>query len=147
METAQAQPIAAPTCVGESCIDQNPVAYGCDLDATIEDELTVTVNRWQDAWLPQTIVVQKMYSAACQANWTRAYIPNGTYVFIQEINIVNKQRSARGMLQTNGITAYFWANSNMSSGGLTNQACVALPIFSGSSGHDLYDRHCTEFSQ
>lgn len=145
MGAAHAQSIGAPSCIGVACTDKNPVEYGCDLDAYVEDEITATVFRWQDGWQPQVIVVQKMYSVSCQANWSRAFIPADTYLFIQELNLADNNQPARGMIQATG-TGYFWADSHMSNGAIVNQACAALPIFSSGSGHDLYDRHCTNLN-
>lgn len=133
------------SCFGASCIDKKPGEYGCDPDAVIEDERIVTVNRWQDGGQAQEIVIQKMYSASCRTNWTRAYIPNNTYLFIKEQSPANQTQPVRGMFQADG-TGYFWADSYMADGIVINQACVALPVLSSGSGHDLYDRHCTDLN-
>jgi hypothetical protein len=135
----------ARSCFGASCIDQHPIEYGCDRDAVVEDERTVTVNRWQDGGQAQEIVIQKMYSASCNANWSRAYIPNDTYLFIKEQTPANQTQPVRGMFRARG-TGYFWAESHMANGAAINQACVALPILSSGSGHDLFDRHCTDLN-
>jgi hypothetical protein len=107
----------------------------------VEQEITVTVHRPQDNWRQGQIIVQKMYSKSCRANWTRAYIPDDTYLFIKEQELVNNNEQVNGMLLANG-TGYFWADSNMSNGNTVNQSCVAL-----STGWWFwYDRHCTEFN-
>lgn len=135
----------AVSCYGETCNDQNPVVYQCDQDAVVIEETSKVVFRWQDEWQPRQIVVQKLYSKSCHANWTNAYIPEGAFLFVREQEITNGTQSVRGMLQANG-TEYFWAQSGMSDGNVANQACVSLPLLSITIGHDLYDHHCTDFS-
>ncbi|HEY9697890.1 MAG TPA: DUF2690 domain-containing protein [Trichocoleus sp.] len=127
-------------CRGADCNGKDPVEYQCDSDASIESETTITVRRWQELWQPQEITIQKMYSETCNANWTKAYIPNDTYLFIQEQEVVNDTQPTHGMAHVDG-TGYFWATSNMSSSQPINQACVSL---SGGAWF-AYDRYCTDF--
>jgi predicted SpoU family rRNA methylase len=134
-----------PTCIGAECRDRNPVEYGCDRDATVTAQFRTTVNRWQDAGAAQLIVIQKMYSESCQANWSRAYIPSGTYLYIREEVADPSIQPIVGMAKAEG-SGYVWADSNMSEGNVSNQACAALPIFFDGTGHDLYDRYCTELN-
>ncbi|MBD3884964.1 hypothetical protein IFO70_24840 [Phormidium tenue FACHB-886] len=135
---------AAKSCNGASCNDKDPIEYGCDADAQVLDRATRLVNRWQENWQPQRIVIEHLYSEVCHASWTKAYIPDDTYLFIREQTPVNGIQPVRGMFQAQGA-GYFWAYGKMSDG-YSNQACVSLSILSSGSGHDLFDRYCTDFN-
>lgn len=132
------------SCKGASCNNKNPVEYQCNSDANVVTEFTKTVNRWQDSWQPKKIIIQKIYSEKCQATWARAYIPDDTYFFLRGRNVGNGNQPIYGLSKANG-TGYFWANGKMSNGGVTNQACVALPgIVIPRVGYS-YERYCTDF--
>ncbi|NDJ19422.1 hypothetical protein [Myxacorys almedinensis] len=132
-------------CYGLDCNDKAATEYGCVVDALVREQITITVNRWQDAGQAQPITIQKMYSEICNATWTRAYVPNESFLYITENDLANSNQLTRGLLKATG-TGYFWADGNMvESRGIT-QACVALPILSTGSGHEIYDRHCTPFN-
>ncbi len=132
------------SCDGISCNDKNPVKYKCVSDARIVTKLTKTVYRLQDSGQPRQIIVQKMYSKKCHANWTRAYIPDDTFLFIRERDLVKGTQPIHGMFKADG-TGYFWANGNMSNGYVVNQACVALVGLPLPWGGNTYERHCTGF--
>ncbi|MBD2464417.1 hypothetical protein H6G89_25760 [Oscillatoria sp. FACHB-1407] len=128
-----------PQCRGASCTDRNPVEFRCDQDAVVDEEIRKSVYRRQDSEQPQEIIIQRMYSPSCQANWTRAYIPSETYLFMRQ-DLSNGEQPTYGLVYVTG-TGYFWADSNMSSSEVTNQACVSL-----STGVWFwYDRYCTIF--
>jgi hypothetical protein len=130
-------------CKGASCNNKNPVEYRCNFDAHVVTELTKKIYRWQDFWQPKKIIVQKVYSEKCHATWARAYIPDDTYFFIRERNLVNGNQPIYGLSKANG-TGYFWANGNMSNGDVANQACVALPgVVIPRVGYS-YERYCTD---
>lgn len=139
--SANAQP-----CVGASCNNRNPVEYRCNIDATVVEQIDKTIYRWQDAWQPRQIIIQKVYSGSCRASWTRAYIPNDTFLFVKEHNPATGGELVYGLIKASG-TGYFWADGYMSNGDVPNQACVSLPIFSNENGYDLYDRHCTDSNE
>lgn len=135
----------AKFCTGADCNDKNPVEYQCYGDASVVEQVIKTVYRWQDFGQPQQIIIQKVYSEKCNANWTQAYIPDGSFLFMQERDLVNGTQPVRGMHRARG-TGYFWAYGMMSNGYVVNQACVSLPVLSMGNGHDMYDRYCTTFS-
>lgn len=129
------------SCRGAECNDKNPTEYRCDRDAVIIEETTIVVNRRLDSWQPRQITIQKLYSERCRANWTRAYIPEDTYLFIREQDPAEGSQSTHGMVYARGA-GYFWADSNMANSNSANQACVSL-----STGIWFwYDRYCTDFS-
>jgi hypothetical protein len=132
-------------CDGASCNDKDPVKYSCNSDARVVTQLTKTVYRWQDSWKPRKIIVQKIYSEKCHANWTKAYIPDDSYLFIRERDVVKGSQPIRGMVKADG-KGYFWAYGRMSNGYVANQACASLPsIIIPRIGY-TYDRYCTGFS-
>lgn len=127
------------SCQGAECNDKNPTEYRCNLDAIITAETTVVVNRRLDSWQPRQITIQKLYSETCDASWTRAYIPEDTYLFIREQEPIEGEQPIYGMVYARGA-GYFWADSNMANGNVANQACVSL-----STGIWFwYDRYCTD---
>ena len=134
------------SCKGESCNNLTPVEYGCDADAQVIGEVTQTITRWQDLWQPQEIIIQHVYSEHCRANWTKAYVPDGAFLYIQERDFVDGIQPTRGTLRANG-SGYVWADSNMSAASAVNQACVSLPLLSNKNGYDLFDRYCTDFNK
>jgi hypothetical protein len=131
-------------CDGAACNDKDPVMYHCDSDARVVAQLTKTVYRWQDSWQPQQIIIQKIYSERCHANWTQAYIPDDTYLFIRERRLVNGTQRIRGMFKADGV-GYFWAYGKMSNGYVVNQACASLPSIVIPGIGYTYDRYCTGF--
>ena len=131
-------------CDGAGCNDKDPVEYHCDSDAQVVKQVTKTVYRSQDSWRPIKIIVQQIYSKSCHANWTKAYIPQDTFLFIRERDLVNGNQPIHGMFKPKG-TGYFWAYGNMSNGYVVNQACVALVGVPLPWGGNSYDRHCTSF--
>jgi hypothetical protein len=131
-------------CDGAECEDKDPVEYRCDSDAYVVEQVTKIVYRSQDSWQPTPIVIQQIYSEKCNANWTRAYVPDDAFLFIRKRDLVNGSQPMQGMVKANG-TEYFWTYGKMSNGDVANQACVAIPIVKFI-GHDLYDRHCTGFN-
>jgi hypothetical protein len=133
------------SCKGASCKDKDPVEYRCNADARVVARISKTVSRWQDAWKPRKIVIQKIYSERCQANWARAYIPDDSYLYIRERDLVNGTQPIHGLFKANG-TGYFWAYGRMSNGSVVNQACVALPGVPLPWGGNSYERYCTEFN-
>jgi hypothetical protein len=132
---------AEPTCAGESCDNRNPVEAGCDRDAIITEEITATFSQLGEG--SREMVIQKLFSQRCRTAWAKAYVPNNTFVFIREQGAAN---AIQGMIQADG-TDYFWAHSKMSYGSAASQACVAVPVFANGDAHNLYDRHCTDFSR
>jgi hypothetical protein len=132
-------------CDGASCNDKDPVKYSCNSDARVVTQLTKTVYRWQDSWKPQKIRVQKIYSAKCHATWTKAYIPDDSYLFIRERDLVNGSQPIHGMFKADG-KGYFWAYGKMSNGYVVNQACASLPGVPLPWGGNSYERYCTGFS-
>lgn len=137
--------LATVYCDGAGCNDKDPVQYNCVSDARVVSELTQTVYRWQDAWQPRQIIVQKVYSERCHATWTHAYIPDDTYLFIREQELVNGIEQTSELFKADG-TGYFWATGKMSNGNVVNQACAALPSIVIPRLGYLYDRYCTEFN-
>lgn len=137
--------LATVYCDGAGCNDKDPVQYHCVSDARVVDELTQTVYRWQDSWQPRQITVQKVYSERCHASWTHAYIPDDTYLFIREQELVNGTEQTNELFKADG-TGYFWATGKMSNGNVVNQACAALPSIVIPRLGYLYDRYCTEFN-
>ncbi|MEP1079776.1 hypothetical protein NDI52_30675 [Leptolyngbya sp. PL-A3] len=133
------------SCQGESCTEQSPGPYGCLADATVLAEIRQTITRPQDDWQRQEIIVQKLYSETCQASWTKAYIPDTTFLFVRIRGSDNELENVRGMIQADGED-YFWTQSRMSDGNLASQACVSIPILSVGIGHDIYNQYCTEFN-
>jgi hypothetical protein len=132
------------SCSGASCNDKDPVEYNCDSDAYVVEEVNQTIYRWQDSLQPREIVVKHIYSELCNANWTKAYIPDDTYLFIREQTLVNGSQPIHGLFQAQG-RRYFWAYSNMSNGSVVNQACVSIPV-GQLFGHNFYDQYCTNFN-
>lgn len=131
----------SPRCYGVQCVDKNPMAYGCDRDAVVVDKISPTPVIGQAFGQKSRIVVQKMYSQSCNANWVKAYVPNATYLFIREQRPVNGIEPIHGMAKAVG-NSYFWFNSNMSAAGVINQACASL----STGAWFWYDRHCTSFN-
>lgn len=132
------------SCEGASCNNKNPVDYRCDSDADVVSELTKTVYRWQDSWQPKKIIVQKIYSEKCHANWIKAYIPDDTYFFLRGRDVGNGNQPIYGLSKADG-KGYFWANGKMANGDVTNQACVALPSLVIPRVGYSYERYCTDF--
>lgn len=130
---------------GEPYSQPDPLLNPFPEDAVVVGEASKTVYRWQDNWQPREIIVQKLYSESYDATWTNAYVPDDTFVFIREQELLNGTQPVQGMTQVDG-TDYFWAQSGMTSGSVASQACVSLPVFSFGGGHDLYDHICTDFS-
>lgn len=128
-------------CRGADCNNKDPVEYNCDSDAYVVEEVTQTVYRWQDSWQPQQIVIKHIYSELCQANWTKAYIPDDTYLFLREEDLIDGVQAINGLFKAEGI-GYFWAYGNMSNGKVANQSCISL-----STGlWFLQERYCTNFN-
>ena len=132
------------SCKGTSCNNKNPVEYRCDSNANVVTQFTKTVYRWQDYWQPKKIIVQKIYSEKCHANWTRAYIPDDTYFFLRGRDGGKGNQPIYGLSKANG-TGYFWANGKMANGDVANQACVALPGIVIPRVGNNYERYCTDF--
>lgn len=137
------------SCIGIECNDKDPVEYNCHTDAYVVEEVTTTVYRWQDFWQPKQIIVQQIYSEKCRANWTKAYIPDDSYLFIREqapdpVN-GNGRQINQGLYKANG-TGYFWAYGNMANGNVINQACVAFPGIPIPMIGNSYERYCTGFN-
>lgn len=130
-------------CKGASCNNQNPVEYRCNSDARVASEFTKTVYRWQDSWQPKQIIVQKMYSEKCHATWSRGYVPDDTYFYMKERDLVNGNQATHKLSKADG-KGYFWADGNMSNGDIVNQACVAIPSVVMPRAGYLYDRYCTD---
>jgi hypothetical protein len=129
------------SCRGAECNEKNPVEYRCNLDAVITAETTLVVNRRLDNWQPRQITIQKLYSEICRANWTRAYVPEDTYLFIREQDPVEGSQPTHGIVYARGA-GYFWADSNMANGNVENQACISL-----STGIWFwFERYCTDFT-
>ena len=136
---------ANKSCKGVTCNDKDPVEYRCHTDARVVGRLIKTVYRWQDSWQPRRIIVRQIYSKKCNANWTKAYIPDGTFIFIREQELVDGSQPIHGLFKANG-TGYFWAYGNMSNGDAVNQACVSLVGVALPFGGNSYDRYCTPFN-
>jgi hypothetical protein len=111
-------------------------------DAVVIEENRKTVTRWQDGWQPREIIVQKLYSESNDATWARAYVPDGTYVFIRDQDTLGGTQPVRGMIRARGED-YFWVQSELSIGNTASQACISIPMLSIDSGHDLYEHLCT----
>ncbi len=133
------------SCDGAGCNDKDPVEYKCNADARVVARLTKTVYRLQDSFQPRQVIVKQIYSESCHANWTKAYIPDDTFLFIRERDLVNGSQPIHGLFKANG-TGYFWAYGNMSNGYIVNQACVALVGVPLPWGGNSYDRYCTGFN-
>jgi hypothetical protein len=132
-------------CDGASCNDKDPVKYNCNSDARVVTQLRKTVYRWQDSWQARKIIVQKIYSEKCHATWTKAYIPDDTYLFIRERDLVKGSQPIHGMFKADG-KGYFWAYGKMSNGYVANQACAAIPSINIPRIGYTYERHCTGFN-
>lgn len=133
------------SCYGETCNELDPIQYRCDQDAVVVEEARKPILSWQNRQEDREIVIQKLYSQSCRANWTNAYVPNGAFLFIREQQVLNGTQPVRGMSKANG-SEYFWAQSRMSNSNVANQACVSIPLLSIGIGHDLYNHHCTDFN-
>lgn len=132
-------------CRGAACNDKDPVEYGCEADAQVVEEVTHTVFRWQDGWQPRQIIIKQIYSASCRANWTKAYVPSDTFLFVKERSQVNRDENINGLFKSEG-DGYFWTYGNMANGEATNQSCVALQSFEIPGLGYWYDRYCTGFN-
>ncbi|MBW4492616.1 MAG: hypothetical protein KME26_05905 [Oscillatoria princeps RMCB-10] len=122
---------AEAACFGSTCNNKDPVKEGCT-DGRVVDWQTFGSYSYGPLWNRQRrqITVVLMYSAKCKANWTKADVPSGTLLYVEE-SPPPQNRFGRYTTQTIG-----WSYGNMSNGYVTNRGCAEVP----GSG-----RYCTEF--
>jgi hypothetical protein len=113
---------AEASCVGSECNDKDPIREGCTdgREVAREDFGVYSFGSW---WSRQERkkIISLIYSEKCKANWSKADVPAGTKIYIEEKYAPGNKRGY-STTQVNGQSY-----GNMSTGNVPNRACALLP--------------------
>jgi hypothetical protein len=98
-------------CYGKSCNNLDPINQECDRDAN-----TILKEKVKE------ITIQLRYSSKCNASWTKAFVPSGSRLYVEDTHD-NKYGYDYVVPVDNLSTEYF---GNMGEGRKL-KACVRLP--------------------